>query len=59
MGIEEESKLIRDDSLAVDPNRRLSTGSAGGRKTPRLNAASPNFQKFDANLKKQLMAAER
>ena len=40
-------------------NRRSSTGSASGRKTPKLNMASPNNQKFDAKLKKQLMATEK
>ena len=59
--IEEEKKegsqlLIPPPGAADTSSRR---DSASGRKTPRLNAASPNFQKFDANLKKQLLAAER
>ena len=39
--------------------RTGSSGSGSGRKTPKLNGASPNYQKFDAKLKKQLITAEK
>lgn len=50
-GVDEESKLIGED-LDRSGENRLSTGSASGRRTPKLNQKSPSFQKFDANLKK-------
>ena len=49
------SQLIQEESKNAAEERKMSFGSsnsASGRKTPKLNAASPNFQKFDAGLKK-------
>ena len=51
--------LIKKDDPKVLRVDRTNSKENGGRRTPRLSVVSPNHQKFDVDLKKKMLEAEK
>jgi len=57
-----DNRIYEEPSLKTPGPASLRSGSGSGSGVNRrssMNKASPNFQKFDAKLKKQLLANEK